>query len=298
LGLLLVAGLVSAAPPPASCTAEVIGTWKLESSTLPQTTLLRFGRDGWASLLSGPSDQPAQSYEIIAQVSYALAPARAPRRLEFSTRRGNDLFAAGTSRWEITAHSDYSLTTQSADAAAGESMSWSRIPTQRYFLTLASRPGSAQPPAAAVVMWTTLGSAVELEALGATGVRFGRISTVQAQQFTRHSGQVDEVMLRIELNEAEYQRTHRVLEAWDAVLKNAMWNDGGLARNDVMTQLTELFDATLQSVNRCTPRVQLPAPAARLGSPHQWLHAIRRLNDKRHVSDKLFPFGWKPPAVG
>jgi hypothetical protein len=295
-GLLLAASGAFAGPPPAACTPEVIGTWKLESSTLPQTTLLRFGRDGWASLLSGPSDQPAESYETIAQVSYVFAPTRSPRRLEFSTRRGNDVFAAGTSRWEIIAHSDYSLTTRAADAA-GESMSWSRIPTQRYFLTLTSRPRTAQRPTMADVVWTTLGSTSELEALGATGARFGRIPGTEARELAWQSSQADAAMLRIELNEAEYQRTHRVLEAWDAVLKNASWKDEQ-ARSDVTAQLTELFDATVQSVNRCALRVQLPTAPARFGNPHQWLQAVRRLNDKRHVSDRLFPSGWKPPAVG
>jgi hypothetical protein len=27
------------------------------------------------------------------------------------------------------------------------------------------------------------------------------------------------------------------------------------------------------------------------------VRALRKINDRRHVPDKLFPFRWKPPAV-
>jgi hypothetical protein len=283
------------------CTPEVIGTWKLENSTLMDTTLLQLGRDGWANMMSGPSDQPAASYEILAQVAYTFAPTRNPKRVEFTTRRGNELFTAGKSHWEIAGFNDQTLTTHASAAAAGEQMLWSRVVTQRYFLTLAGRSGTPQKPAAAFVMWTTLSGKTELEALGMRGegssARLGRIPLELAQEFAKHSGRPEDTMMRIELSEAEYLRTHRVLESWDAVLK-----DDRLARNDPVAQLIELFDATLQSVNRCVTRLQpRPKPGAEAAPsavPLQWLRDLRRVNDKRHISDKMFPFGWKPPAVG
>jgi hypothetical protein len=299
--LLLAAGAVLAGPAGNVCTPEVLGAWRLENSTLTDTTLLQLGRDGWANVMSGPSDQPAASYEIVAQVSYVFAPTRNPKRIEFSTRRGNELFTAGKSHWDIVAFNDQSLTTQASVAATGEQMLWSRVVTQRYFLTLVARSGTPEKPSAAFVMWTTLGAKTELEALGArgdgAGARLGRIPLELAREFTRHSGRAEDVMLRIELSEAEYHRTHRVLESWDAVLKHDR-----LARNDPVAQLIELLDATLQSVNRCVGRLQVRskpvADAAASAAPQQWIRELRRLNDKRHVSDRIFPFGWKPPAVG
>jgi hypothetical protein len=299
--LLLAAGSALAAPAVNVCTPEVIGAWKLENSVLTDTTLLQLGRDGWVNVLSGPSEQPAASYEIVAQVRYAFTPTRNPKRIEFITRSGNDIFTAGKSHWDITAFNDQSLTTHASAAAAGEQMLWSRVVTQRYFLTLAARSGTAAKPAAAFVMWTTLGGKTELEALGARGdgasARLGRIPLELAREFTRHSGRAEDVMLRIELSEAEYHRTHRVLESWDVVLKNDR-----LARNDPVAQLIELLDATLQSVNRCVGRLQVRskpvADATASAVPLQWIRELRRLNDKRHVSDRMFPFGWKPPAVG
>ncbi len=309
-GLLFAPGVAESAPVAAkTCAPEVIGTWRKEASSEPETTLLRFGKDGWVNLLSGPAERPAESFEILAQVSYGLVPARATKRLEFTTRRGNDVFASGKSYWDITAYTDQSLTTQPADAVGGEQTLWSRIQTQRHFLTLATRSAIAQKPAATVVMWTTLAAKMELEAVGMTGTgsdaRLGMIAEEVAKDFMRQGRRSEDVMLRIELNEAEYLRTHRVLEAWDAVLRRDL-----LARNDPAGQMNELLEATLQSVNRCAPRLQLPTPpvnssaaSATSGTsvqqpPPQRIRELRKLNDKRHLSDKLFPFGWKQPAVG
>lgn len=301
LALLLLTGAAWAAPAANVCTPEVLGTWKLESSTFTDTMLLYFKRDGWADVLSGPSDQPPQNYEILAQASYSFSPTRNPKRVEFISRRGNEVFRAGKSHWEITAFNDQSLTTHASTAPPGEQMQWSRVVAQRYFLTLAARAAAAERPAAAFVLWTALGNRMELEALGTTGegpsARFGRVPAELAQQFIRHSGRAEDVMMRIELSEAEFLRTHRVLESWSAVLQSDQ-----LARNEPAAQMIELLDATLQSVNRCVTRLQLrPRPAASAVSssaPLQWIRYLRRLNDKRHVSDRLFPFGWKPPAVG
>jgi hypothetical protein len=304
LALLLMAGSVNAAPAVRVCAPEVMGTWKLVNSTQPESMLLRFAADGWANVLSGPAERPAESFEIVAQVRYAPVPLRAPERLEFQTRRGNDLFASGKSHWLITAYTDESLTTRPSDTTAGEQSLWSRVQTQRYFLTLAARAGSAQQDPAAFVMWTTLGSRTELEALGVTGTtdnsRLGRIPQKLATEFVRHSGRSDDVMLRIELSEADYHRTHRVLESWDVVLKGDR-----LARNEPAAQFNEMLDATLQSVNRCAARLKVPAaiaagtaPGTAGTSPLQRIRDIRTLNDKRHVNDKVFPFGWKSPAAG
>ena len=274
-----------------TCTPEVVGTWKLVGAPEPQTTLLQLGSDGWANLLNGPADQPAERYEIVAQVRYAAVPAREPKRLEFTTRRGNDVFAAGKSSWQITAYDDTNLTT----AASDEQKLWSRVSVQRYFLTLAARNATAQSPAAAVVMWTTLGPRTEVEALGmqgeGAGARFARIPEQLARDFQKESGSAASVMLRIELSEGEYLRTHRVLTSWDAVLKSGM-----LARNDPAAQFAEVLSATVQSANGCALRIQPSAGA--LGNPQQQIRELRRLNDKRHLGDKAFPFGWKPAAVG
>jgi hypothetical protein len=302
---------------PAACPLEVVGTWRLATATESEPGLLSFSPDGWLNVLSGSAEGHARDFardlDIVAQVRYELVPRREPKRIQFRTQRGNDVFPAGASSWEITAYTDESFTVRRADAEAGEQSLWSRVQTHRYFLTFAARngitrEGAATGDAAAFVMWTTLdGNKTGLEALGTreqgSSARFGRIPNELAKAFATQSDRGDDVMMRLELSEAEYRRSHAVFAAWDALLSGDR-----LARDDPQGQAMELLEATVQSVNRCGVRIQLAdanstaatdssKKANLLRRPLEFVRLIRRSNDRRHVPDKAFPFRWKPPSV-
>ena len=66
-----------------------------------------------------------------------------------------------------------------------------------------------------------------------------------------------------------------------------------LAADDPDNQALGLLDAAVQSVNRCGVKLRTTQTA----SPLELVRAIRRINVRRHVPDKVFPFRWKPPAV-
>jgi hypothetical protein len=287
------AALAQTAPHAAACPLEAIGTWRLTSATDPQPMLVTFALDGWANVVSvGGAGRP-EDFDTIAQVRYQLVPRRDPKRIEFQTERGNDLFPSGTSSWEITSYTDESFSSRRSDSSAGEQSLWTRLQTHRYFLTFATR----EP--ATFVMWTALdGQKAAYEALGATGqgstARFGRTPDELVQAFVRESKRPDETMLRVELSEAEYHRTHQVFEAWNALLARDV-----LAAQDPDTQVLGLLDAAVQSVNRCGLKLRVAdgATASAARRPGDLVRTLRRINDRRHVPDRLFPFRWKPPAV-
>jgi hypothetical protein len=290
-----VALATAACAPAFACPLEVIGTWRLVSPDEPQPMLVTFGADGWANVVTvGGAGRP-EDFDTMAQVRFQLVPRRDPKRIEFQTPRGNDLFPAGTSSWQITTYTDESFTSRRSDSEAGEQSLWSRLQTHRYFLTLATRDNEAT-----LVMWTTLdGQKPVYEALGETkqdtALRFGRVPDEVMRAFVRESKRTGETMLRVELNEAEYRRTHQVFESWNAVLSSNV-----PAANDADSQTLALLDAALQSVNRCGMKIRTApegATAAPAHSPGELVRAIRRINDRRHVPDKLFPSRWKPPAV-
>jgi hypothetical protein len=284
------------------CPLEVIGTWRLSSTTEPQPMLVTFTPDGWANVVSVTGAGRTADFDTIAQVRYQLAPRRDPKRIEFQTQRGNDLFTAGTSSWEITAYTDESFSSRRSDSGAGEQSLWTRLQTHRYFLTLATRDSSAGRDPATFVMWTTLdGQKAAYEALGAATqsgkARFGRLPDELVQAFARESKRPDETMMRVELSEAEYRRTHQVFEAWDALLARDV-----LATEDPDAQALGLLDAAIQSANRCGQKLRVTeggrdATASPARRPGDLVRTIRRINDRRHVPDRLFPFRWKPPAV-
>jgi hypothetical protein len=284
------AALAAAACAPAfACPLEVIGTWRLVSPDDPQPMLVTFCADGWANVVTVTGAGRLEDFDTMAQVRFQLVPRRYPKRIEFQTPRGNDLFPAGTSSWAITGYTDESFTSRRSDSDTGEQSSWSRLQTHRYFLTFATRDHDAT-----FVMWTTLdGQKPVYEALGETkqnaAAHFGRVPDELMQAFARESKRTDETMTRIELSEAEYRRTHQVFESWNALLSSNV-----LAAGDADNQTLALLDAALQSVNRCGTKIQT---AQQGRSPGELVRAIRKLNDRRHVPDKLFPSRWQPPAV-
>ena len=88
---------------------EVIGTWRLVNTSESQPMLVTFGADGWANVVTVTGAGRPEDFDTIAQVRYQLVPRRDPKRIEFQTRRGNDLFPTGSSSWQITSHTDESF---------------------------------------------------------------------------------------------------------------------------------------------------------------------------------------------
>jgi hypothetical protein len=277
------------------CPLEIVGTWRLDDANT-RATLLSFNSNGWANLLNGPGEHSPG--DIAAQVSYRLEAAPDPRRIDFRARRGNDVFGAGTTSWEITAHSDDSFTARATHSVDGAQSVWTRVQTHRYFLTFAARNATTAGESAAFVMWTTLdGQRTELDALGAVrqggSARFGKIPFSLARDFAKQGDAARDVMMRIELSEADYRRTRAVHRAWASAA-------GREPRADPDTQAAQFIEATLESVNRCAPRIRLTdlgaltASAAAPRRPVELVRMIRRDNDRRHVPDKAFPALWKP----
>lgn len=286
----------------AACPLELLGTWKSAEGTANTPRVISFMPDGWANVLNGPGEQ--SPLDIVAQVRYQALPPRDPRRIDFEARRGNDVFASGTTRWDVTAYADDSFTTRRSDDTSGTQVTWSRVPTHRYFLTFAARRDSATGETAAFVMWTTLdGQKPEYAALGAVsqsaGARFGRIPSPLASAFAKQGDPARDVMLRLEISEAEYLRTHAVYRARVGAL-------GGLQQSQETpnAQAVKLIEQTVESLNRCGLRIQ-PAQAlavangvgADLRPSLELVRLIRKTNDRRHLPDKAFPFSWKPIEV-
>jgi hypothetical protein len=301
LSWLLFAPLVAVG---AACPVELVGTWKSSDGAAITPRVISFTPNGWANVLNGPGEQ--SPLDIVAQVRYQAQPPRDPRRIDFETRRGNDVFPAGTTRWEVTAHTDDALTTRRSDDTSGMQVVWTRVPTHRYFLTFAARRDPATGESAAFVMWTTLdGQKPAYAALGAVSesgganARFGRIPPSLAREFATQGDAARDVMMRLELSEAEYLRTQ-------AVYRASVGARGGVQQSQEAPnqQAVKLIEQTVESLNRCGLRIQ-PAQALAVANgagtdllrPLELVRSLRKTNDRRHLPDKAFPFSWKPAEL-
>jgi hypothetical protein len=295
----LTSGDAYAAP---ACSLEIAGVWR-SGDTAP-ATVLTFTSDGWANVVAASPDQRPEDLDILAQVRYELEGTPQPQRLVFFTRRGNDVFPPGESSWEIAAHDDESFVAATQDTRS----EWTRVQTHRYFLTFADREGDvAGQGALSLVALTSLdGRVTEVDALGAEQprgepeARFGSIRADTVRGLGAH-GRESDVVLRVEVNAAEYRRSHRMLEAWGTLA-----GAGALADDDPYRHALDFLQTVLVSVNRCRPRVVLgaeewarlahgTAPArVRLRAAQQ---ALRKENAGLHVADSAFPAQWKPPPL-
>ena len=108
---------------------------RLETSPI----FFSFAPEGHVTLMSHSSDALPQDFEVITAVDYKLDKPAAPKRIEFTAWRGNDVFLQGMTSWKIIEYSDDSFTTM--DPATEQQTRWTREQTHRYFLTFAARSG-------------------------------------------------------------------------------------------------------------------------------------------------------------
>ncbi len=282
------------------CPIAIVGIWKPAATTEADPILLSFSADGWISLLMGSGEARAQDFDVIGQVRYRLEDPHTPARIEFSARRGNDVFPPGATSWDIAEIGDSSFATINRES--GKQSRWVRVQTHRYFLTFAAR-GTGEFAGSAFAMWTKLdGRRTELDALGvhATGdgrggtrVEFGRVPQALSREFTTDSDRDSDAMMRLELTEAEYRRTHDVFEIWERHARVGAFSD------DPSGHVMEFLHEAEAGVNQCSEKLRLDdADVVASGvSPLEFIRRMRELNRSWHVPDGAFPFVWEPFRV-
>jgi hypothetical protein len=237
---------------------------------------------------------------------YKLDDPAAPKRLEFKAMKGSGLFRPGTTSMEIVEYSDDSFTTLHAES--GTQIRWDRVQTRRYFLTFATRSDPAQPGGAAFAMWTKLdGRKTEIEALGVqltkdakgkTAPVFNPIPAQLYNEFATESEKDSDVMMRIELTEAEFERSYKVFEAWAEFARIAK-----LPHKDPYLNGMEFLKSAAENLNLCDEKLKLHTTdgAAAARNPHQqtleYIRMMRKKNDDLHVKDRDFPTDWRPTLL-
>jgi hypothetical protein len=209
----------------------------------------------------------------------------------------------------ITEYGDDGFTTVNNVTPAGTTR-WVRAKTNRYFLTFAARGGPAQAGGAAFAMWTKLGGRkTEVETLGihlvADGAgrmvpAVGAVPAELSEQFRSESRKDTDVMFRLELTEAEYERTRKVFRTWD---KRA--REQTLLYDDPYLNAMEFLRRAAESLNQCGEKVKLHkldwSQSDEFVTKHhlpqhplEYIRIMRKRNEELHVTDKKFPADWRP----
>ena len=322
-------GQTNATNAPKTCPFNIVGTWRSESAG-ENPIFFRFTPDGAVTLLSRSTSIPDEDFEVMAAVKYKLDRPAAPTSLDIIAERGNEVFGRGTTTLAITEFGDDSFTTANPLTRAGQTR-WVRAKTNRYFLTFAARsmpingysddvsvnihPKDGRPTKPAMggpafAMWIKFdGRRTEVEALGihmitdSTGTMIPVVGVIPAElhkQFLSDSRKDSDVMIRLELTEAEYVRTHKVFKTWDKRVR-----DKTLLYDDPYLNAMEFLRRTAESLNQCGEKVKLHklnwSQWDEVVTKHQlplhpleYIRIMRRTNDGLHVTDGKFPADWRP----
>lgn len=176
----------------------------------------------------------------------------------------------------------------------------------RYFMVLAARNGVFYEGSGPAFVVLIRAGADDYD-IGALGIYagdskqpvFGPVPARSYAEFLRDTGKASAkesaVMLRLEINPAQYERTLQVLRSWERrVLEKAL-----LYPEIALDNILLLKQAT-EELNRCTRTIvsydldwglddDISEHNAPLRIPYEYFKELERLNGARHVPDRAMP---------
>ncbi len=281
------------------CELNIVGTWKAENSDATNPILYRFTPDAKVTVLSG-SGQGSQLREVASAV-YTLDNPKAPKAILIKADKDVGGFAKGTTAMDITGYDDTSLTVSKPGSAPTR---WVRVDSNRYFLVLAGRIGTFYDGSGPTfpMMIKMDGQQTQIDAVGTYDVRgywaFGTIPAETYKEFMKEPRKDSDVMLRLEITAAQYERGLKIVKTWERRAQNneLLYPDLTMDNILVAKQVTE-------SLNQCGEKFKLykldwsmedhisnslldSPPLSRI--PFMYFRELRRLNESLHVPDEKF----------
>jgi len=284
-----------------TCSFSIVGMWKIEGRTETDSLFYSFSKEGWVRVVSHSADALPREYEVVAEVKYELDNPAAPKLVEFITERGNDVFPAGKTSLDVVEYYEDIFVTENPETR--DRTRWVKAQTHRYFLTFAARGG---PAMSAFAMWTTLdGRGTKIEALGlrlenrgGTAPTFGPIPDRLYHEFENESVKDSDVMLRLELTEAEFERSHKVFETWSEYARTAK-----LPHNDPNLNGLEFLKSAAENLNQCDEKLKLDTTVGAATTQNssqqalEYVRGMRKKNKNLHITDGMFPSDWRPALL-
>jgi hypothetical protein len=288
------------------CAFDPVGTWKPESREAP-SVIYRFDSDGKVAVLSrAGSDQTAEWREV-GHGTYALDDPRTPKAIRLRIEAGGGV-PSGDRSMTITAFDETSFTT--ADSSGSIEARWIRHETNRHFIVLAGRSGvfydRSGPTFAMLIEMGREQMHVEAGGIYDAGgtPEFGAIPASTYREFMQESLRPSDVMLRLEITRAQYDRSLKVLRTWERRVR-----EGTLLYPDISMDNILLVKQITEDLNRCSDTITLytldwgledviSEHNAPPNIPLQYVRELRRLNESRHVRDASMPKADapRPPA--
>jgi hypothetical protein len=281
-----------------SCQFNIIGTWKVAGADAVNSDLYRFAQDGTITLLSRSGTQQKSEMSETAIGTYKLDDPKAPKVIQFQVLKASSDLTKGATSMAINAYDEASFT--SAKPGSG-SIHWIKVDTNRYFIILAGRKGTfydRSGPAFPMLIKMD-NDKTQVDAVGIYSIRgtanFGTIPADTRQEFMKESGNTSDVMLRLEISAAQYERGLQILRTWERRVR-----EGTLLYPDISMDNILLAKQVTESLNQCTEKIKLynldwgvedkiSDNTKPTHIPFLYFQELRRLNQSLHVRDEQFP---------
>lgn len=178
----------------------------------------------------------------------------------------------------------------------------------RYFMILAARDGVFYERSGPAFIVLIRAGADEYD-IGALGIYagdskqpvFGPVPASTYRDFLRETGKASakesEVMLRLEINLAQYERTLRVLRSWERRVR-----ENALLYPEIALDNILLVKQATEGLNRCSRTIvsydldwglrdDISEHSAPLRIPYEYFKELKRLNHAKHVPAPAMPSG-------
>jgi hypothetical protein len=295
--------------PQKGCELNIVGTWKAEKPDGANAVLYRFTPDATVKVLSQPGPGQGAGLREIASAVYTLDNPKAPKVILVKAGKGVGGFAEGTTTMDIAGYDDTSVTLVKNGSAPTR---WVRVDSYKYFITLAGRTGTFYDGSGPTfpMLIKTDGQQTQIDAVGTYDVRgywaFGPIPPGTYNEFMREPRKDSDVMLRLEITAAQYERVLKIVRTWERRARNNELLYPDLTMDNIL-----LAKQVTESLNQCGEKVKLykldwsledrissssprdDNPFSRI--PFLYFKELKRLNQSLHVTDEQF-YGRGPQA--
>jgi hypothetical protein len=279
------------------CEFNITGTWKAASSNDANPLLYRFAPDGTVTALAAKGAGQTAELREMATATYQLDNPKAPKAITFGATKEGGGFAAGLTSLTITEYDDTSFTCVKPGSAPTR---WIKADLYRYFIVLAGRSGTFYDhsgPAFSMLIKLD-GQKMQVAAVGiyaAKGARlFGPVPATTYNEFMKDPRADTDVMLRLEVTAAQYERSMKILATWERRVR-----EGALLYPDVAMDNILLVKQITENLNQCGEKIRLYNLDWGINDdisdnyrppqiPFQYFKELRRLNEALHVRDEKF----------
>jgi hypothetical protein len=283
------------------CEFNPVGTWKAPTADEKNPVLYRFTPDATVTVLSG-SGQGSEMREV-ASAGYTLDDPKAPKVILVKADKEGGGFAQGITSMEITAYDDTSLTFVRHGSAPTR---WVRVDPYRYFMVLAGRTGTFYDGSGPTfpMLIKMDGQKTQVDAVGIYPGRpgywaFGTIPAETYNEFMKEPRKDTDVMLRLEITAAQYERGLKVVKTWERRARNNELLYPDLTMDNIL-----VVKYVTESLNQCGEKYKLykldwsmedhistssPLDGNRISwIPFLYFKELKRLNQSLHVPDEKF----------